>query len=721
MRSSLAWLRETYAESEGRPSGVYGAVASIGIATPLVIGTVTGHPAQGGLAALGAFFVVNTTPQGPYGARARALLAAVLVVTGTTMFGGLLAGHGWLAVAVVPVVAALAVAVPWLGVTATLCTVVATVRPPGSPAVFNGLMEMVGGLFVALLMVVPLLTHRLKPLRTALADAGTAVAAALDVLAEPEPSRDEWTRRRRRAYDTIRKARATYGLYLGGGRDDHQRPKRLIEAFARVMDEAVALQLLHDAALEVLPPEEWERERRVAVAAIAARLRLVAGAIETRGGADLGADEPVALQRFTRVSEDLRLAWLAEPDHLIETALIVQVRRLVSRMTERVDGARKIIAPGLKIGFDSPRLPERPTGGWTRFREAVRTRSPGFRYSTRMGVAIAVAMAVTTALRLPHGHWLTITVVVSLRDSYGDTVSRVVKRIGGTAIGAIVAALALALVPQQATLIVLVFIGAALGFTVRPVNHGHWMAFATPMIMLLVDYSKPMSWSAAAWRIGLTIAGGLFALVAARVLWPAGTVGLLPGRLARLMRTHARLARTVAAHFDGDREVSIRRRMEDANSAASDVEESAIGLGREPAPPDDLIRRLRRVGAEARRLRDDVKALIALQEEDRSDPGPLPAILERVADHLEEGADAVLSDERTDAELRLDDLLDEFDQHLAELTRRRRDELDSGVGTDAVTTLRRSLVQVAAARHALRGLVADAERLRTAVQGDAAS
>ncbi|MFL6055854.1 MAG: FUSC family protein, partial [Actinoallomurus sp.] len=707
MRSSLARLRETYAESEGRASPIYGVVASLAIATPLVIGTVTGHPAQGGLAALGAFFVVNTTPQGPYGARARALLAAVVVVTASTLFGGLLAGHARLAVAVVPVVAALAAAVPWLGVTATLCTLVATVRPAGSPVLFNGLLEMLGGLFVSVLMIVPLLTRRLQPLRTALAEAGGSVAAALDLLAEPELRTDEWDRRRRQAYDEIRKARATYGLYLSGGRDDQQRPRRLIEAFARVMDEAVALRTLLDAARQASPPEEWQRERRVAVAAIAARLRLVVGGIEAGGGTPLDADEPVALHRFARVSADVREKWLA--DHLVETAVIVQVRQSVLRMAATVDGAREITAPGLKIGFDSPRLPGRRAGGWARFAEAVRTRSPGFRHSTRMGVAIAIAMAASTWLRVPHGHWLTITVVASLRDSYGDTVTRVVKRIGGTAIGAIVAALALAIVPHQATLIVLIFVGAALGFTVRPVNHAHWMAFATPMIMLLVDYSTPMSWSAAAWRIGLTVAGGLLALAAARALWPAGTIGLLPTRLARLMRMHARLARAVAARFDGDADASIRRCMEDAAAAAADVDDSATRLGSEPAPPMDLVRRLRDVTALARRLRDDVQSLGALQQ-DRADAGPLPAILERVAHHLEEGADALVSDEGAAAELRLDDLLEEFDRHLAELTRRRRAELDDGVGTDALTTLRRSLVQVAAARHALRGLTSDAER-----------
>src|SRR4051812_29974853 len=122
LRSSLAWLRERYAESEGRAAPAYGVVAAVGIAVPLLVGTLTGHAADGGLAALGAFYVANTAPQGPYGARVRALLGAVVVVTVFTWLGGALSGHGWLAVIFVPIVAASGAAIPWLGPTATLCT-----------------------------------------------------------------------------------------------------------------------------------------------------------------------------------------------------------------------------------------------------------------------------------------------------------------------------------------------------------------------------------------------------------------------------------------------------------------------------------------------------------------------------------------------------------------------------------------------------------------------
>jgi uncharacterized membrane protein YccC len=706
MRSSFAWLRATYAESEGQAAPVYGTVTAVGVTAPLLVGLLTGHAAESVLVALGAFYVALAAPGGPYGARARALLVAVAVVTVFTWLGGSLSGHPWLAVAAVPVVATLASLLPWMGATATLCTVLAAVRPTASPVIFDGFLEMSGGLFVSALLVAPWITHRLRPLRMSLAEVASSVAAALDVLATPVPDEEEWIGRRRQAYDAIRQARVTYGLYRAGGRDEQERPRQLIEAFRRTMDEAVALRAMLTAVRAESPPEHWERECRVAVSSLAARLRLLAGGIEARGDRPLGGDGAVALDRFARVTEEVRQAWLAEQPDLVATALLLRVRQAVGRMAASVDRARQILDRGLTLGIDVPHLPERPVGGWGRLKEAVRTRSPGFRHAVRVGVAVAPAMALGTGLKLPHGHWLTITVLLSLRDSYGDTVKRVIKRVGGTAIGAIVAALALAIAPGEAMLVILIFIGAIFGFTFRSANHAYWMMFGTPMIMLLVDFSDALYWSAAAWRIGLTLAGGMLALAAARGLWPSGRPRLVPGQVARLMRSHSRLVRAVAARFDGDDEAPIRRRTEDAVSAETELEESAKRLGREPSPPADLIAGIRDAGTAARSVRDDLKTLETLPEEGL-DAGPVCVILDRIADHLDARADAP---DAEPGELDLGGLLEEFDDHLSGLDRRRRDEL-AGVGSDAVTTLRRLLIQAASARHAVRSLVADAERL----------
>ncbi|MDN3354561.1 FUSC family protein [Actinomadura sp. DC4] len=685
MRSSLAWLRETYAASEGPVAPAYGLVTAVGVSGPLIVGVLSGRTGESVLVGLGAFYVAFAGPTGPYGARARSMLAATAVVTVFTWFGGLLSGDPWLATAVVPLVAALGAAIPWMGPTAALVTLIAAVRPPGSPVIFDGVLEMIGGLWMTALLLAPWITRRLRPLHLSVAEAANAVADALD--APP----GAWDHRRREAYDALRRARATYALYRGGG-PDGCRPRSLGETLDQAMDETVALRSLLRDLGEENPPERWERERRTVVGALAVRLRALAAELE-RGEAPPG---PVALDRFVRVSDEARQEWVEGGGDVVGTALILQIRRIVGRIAATVDRAAEIVAGGLDVGFDVP-LPERPAGGWSRVREAVRTRSPGLRHAARAGTAIGAAMALADGLHLPHGHWLPITVMFCLRDSYGDTVERVAKRIGGATVGATVAALALAVAPGRTTLIVLVFAGAVLGFALASVNHTYWVTFGTPITMLLIDFTEPLGWRAAGWRIALTAAGGVVALVAARLLWPAGTLRLLPDRLARLLHTHAELARAVAALFDGVPGTQAHRREREAAQAAVDIDAALQRLAQEPSPPQDLVRRLREATTTAQRLRDYLGTLATLDHEEPVDAGPIPAILERVADHLD-GHD-----------LELQDLLRELDDHLGELCRRRRGELAGGAGP--VSPLRDALVEVAGARHAVRALAHDAARL----------
>jgi uncharacterized membrane protein YccC len=295
-----------------------------------------------------------------------------------------------------------------------------------------------------------------------------------------------------------------------------------------------------------------------------------------------------------------------------------------------------------------------------------------------------------------------VPVLFTLRDSYGDTVSMVYQRTAGTVLGAIGAAVALTVAPGKPTLITLIVTGAAIGFTLKPSIPAYWYVFGTPMIMLLIDFTAPLSWVDALWRIGLTAGGGVLSVLAARLLWPTGTRRQVPGLVTRLLGTHAEVARTVAAQLDGDRETSIRSRIADAANAGADVEDAAVRLAREPAPPLDAIHGLTDTVALAARVRDHLRALDVFTGGGPRAVGPIPAVLERIADHLDAGT-----------ALDAGDLLAELDDHLVWLTERRHAELDAGA-VDA-GDLRRSLVDVAGARYAVHALCSDADHLRELV------
>jgi uncharacterized membrane protein YccC len=681
-----------FGESEGPVAPLYGLATAVGVTTPLVAGALTGHAADSVPVGLGAFYVAFAGPRGPYGARARSMLVAVAVVAVFTWFGGLLAGRPVLATLLVPLVAAAGAALPWPGPTAGLCALVAAVRPPTSPVLVNGVLEAAGGLWVSVLLLAPWIVDRLRPLRGTLAEAVRAVADA----GEAPP--DGWDERRKAAYDALRDARSTRALYRRPGDDERDGPSLFTEALGRVMGAAVASRSLLTALdREAPPPDAWHGEWRAVMAALAGWLRGLAGAVEARRTPP---PRPAAeLERFVRASERVRRERVESGRDIIGAALVLQVRRSVERIADAVEEAAGIAARGLRAGFDLPFPGGRP------WHAQITAGSPGLRHAARVGVAIVVAMALQNGLRLPFGYWLPITVMFCLRDSYGGTVERAVKRVGGATVGATGAAMALAIAPGRTTLMILVFAGAAIGFALQPVNHAWWITFATPLVMLLIDFTRPLTWQAAGWRIALTLAGAALALAAARALWPTGALRTVPERMARLLHAHADLARTTAGLFAGRPDAPVDDRLREAGSATREVDETAVRLAKEPAPPAGPLRGLREATATARRLRDHVATLVALVQERPVSAGPIPAILRRVADRLDAEADA------DPGPLDLGDLLGELDRHLSRLCRRRRAEIAGSAKIDTATALREALIEVAGARHAVRALAEDAHRL----------
>jgi uncharacterized membrane protein YccC len=331
-----------------------------------------------------------------------------------------------------------------------------------------------------------------------------------------------------------------------------------------------------------------------------------------------------------------------------------------------------------------------------------------------------VAMTVSAALNLPHGHWMTITAMLSLRGTYGETVEHLLQRIGGTAVGSAFAAVLLTLVSDQATIAVLVFLLSLIAFSMRTVNFTYWWLFSTPLTMLLLDFSVPSGWITAGQRIGLTFAGGVLAFLAVRLLWPTGYTERLPIRLGRVIGLHSDLTRAAAAVVERRSEVLPEDKITACEEAVDGVEEARTRLEKERVPDEEAITRLGYAVAAAHRVRDELIAISRMPHDTEVDAGPLAEILERLADAMEEAADALDDPDfqppepPDDAPSPQERLTVEFarqETRLAALARRRRAEIKAGVSTDEVTPLRRALLQASGYRHAARSLRDDIEAL----------
>jgi uncharacterized membrane protein YccC len=615
--------------------------------------------------------------------------------------GALLTGHLWLAVGAVALVAALGVVVPWIGVPAALVLIVTVVKVEGTDFWQLGLYELAGALWMIALLLMPWRSRRLRPFRTHVSEAARAVAGLLDNL-----STEEWESTRAATAATFPPARAAYELT----RPDRPRlpPERLIDALARIMHETIALHTLVESAGHRLEPE-----LSAATAVLAARVRILAEAIGAGVPTPERHTDPDTFPRLAARIDELRHGWIKTSEPHTDVFVLVQLRRALSRIAATIESAEKL-AENLTFERASLHLPDRPHPVETG-RKAYRNMadaSPKFRFAARTFVATALGMAMFVTVNASHGYWIAVAAMMTTRDTYGETRSRVLRRIAGTVAGGFVAAFILQTVHSKVLLGVVVFGFALLAFTFRHVGYGMWVLFLTPTMMTLIDFAQPIGWDLAWKRVLYNIAGALIAFLAARLLWPNAGVGLVPDRLVTVIETHADLVRAVALQLDGA-ESDIDAAYQAARDAAQAVAAVRNRIAQEPTPDDDQIRALKDVAKVTQRIRDRSLTLRRLMPEGDFDPGPIPDILDQIATRLDD-----LTTGAAPAEFNLETLA-ELDAYLATLARRRRAEVQAGTSIDETTPLRRSLMHAAGVRHALRGLRTDAEDLHKAVTREA--
>ena len=149
-------------------------------------------------------------------------------------------------------------------------------------------------------------------------------------------------------------------------------------------------------------------------------------------------------------------------------------------------------------------------------------RSPALRHALRLAAATAPALAFTMLWFTPYDHWLTITIVMTMQPYFGLTYSRVYQRILGTLAGGLVAALVGVVCTTPVALAVAMFPLASITMAARDLSYGLFVAWLTPLIVLLVDMSLPdaSEWEVAGIRALFTVVGGAVAVAACFVLWP---------------------------------------------------------------------------------------------------------------------------------------------------------------------------------------------------------
>lgn len=147
-----------------------------------------------------------------------------------------------------------------------------------------------------------------------------------------------------------------------------------------------------------------------------------------------------------------------------------------------------------------------------------------FQFALALAITSAVGLLIAQWLKLQEPDWVLISIVVILMPAYNEiflTFRKVVHRIVGTLIGAIIAIVIIGSIDNQwlLTLLVLLFTVVYVS-VVKTRNYAFQVIFMTVMILLLVDIPNPNTDSMASFaRFQNIIIGSLLSLLVAFIIW----------------------------------------------------------------------------------------------------------------------------------------------------------------------------------------------------------
>ncbi len=183
------------------------------------------------------------------------------------------------------------------------------------------------------------------------------------------------------------------------------------------------------------------------------------------------------------------------------------------------------------------------------------------RHAVRAAVLTMAAVAISLTWWSVYSHWLTITVALTMQPYFAATWQRALERVGGTVLGALIGGL-LAFFPQTALVDSLLMVPlSVIGFSVRQVSYGAYVACLTPLVVILFDVAEPghAEWLIATMRTLYTVGGGMVAVAACCLLWPSWEPDRTAQGLRDALKAHARYAGAVFARPGGGRD-GVRRR-----------------------------------------------------------------------------------------------------------------------------------------------------------------
>jgi hypothetical protein len=191
----------------------------------------------------------------------------------------------------------------------------------------------------------------------------------------------------------------------------------------------------------------------------------------------------------------------------------------------------------------------------------VATRAVVVQNSLRTGIGLAVAVAVVHLFPLQHGFWIAMASLSVLRSSALTTGTRVVRAVGGTAIGFLLGTVVIHLIGADPVLLWLVLPIVAFGSAYVPdvFSFVAGQAMFTMLVLTIYNLISPAGWRVGLIRLENVLVGAVVGVVVSLLLWPRGSAAVVQRTLEA--------ARTAGTRY---LTAAVRRVTRGASEAATD-------------------------------------------------------------------------------------------------------------------------------------------------------
>lgn len=143
----------------------------------------------------------------------------------------------------------------------------------------------------------------------------------------------------------------------------------------------------------------------------------------------------------------------------------------------------------------------------------------GWQYALCITVCLIAAQLYDWLWPHHHGYWVAVTVVIVLQRDLQRAFSRTLERAIGTVLGVVLMSLIFLGDPPIWVVIGLIAALAAARPLLREASYAAYAAVMTPLVILLLDFGKPASWTLISDRLIATLSGCALVLILGYLPW----------------------------------------------------------------------------------------------------------------------------------------------------------------------------------------------------------